>query len=739
LFDVVVDGVNITARIGDGLALSFLAELAHAVAGLASGKRDRAVLQLYQDDDVWELGLEATGSDVLLSVYRAGPVPEVAVHERSVSLSALREGVLSALADEPTDAHGSRSLMTTLRMGRRALAQAWPPQARRTRATPQTEVRTGRRGGLALMALAPLRELETRDAARPGEPRVERADLHALLCRGTLTVLARERQAVIGETHVFLAAERLLSLADEALEAWQHARPLFRRVAIGDAKIGLRRAPGDGPLDLSVSGPSIKTTNHRVTYPAIAAPDFALVVVDFARELCAAFESSDPSQAQNLRLANLRHTARALDERVDDALRNDSVRNDDPDAYRSFAPRPPAKTRSPRWSGGAGIRFVPRWVATVPSIDLRATFLCGDRIVVGSLKETACLDRTTGDVLWRAATPRGGSVVTPSGLVRLEPDGTLRMLDLDRGEVRFTTRFRPRTAGGATGAVVHTPGLPKLIVVAEGDRQVTAVDLVTGDIRWRHTARRPGSYRMRRAGKLVLVTGGDSAITALDVASGEVVWRVRERLPFSSAMAIDHESTFCLTGSTEGTWRLLHLDPWTGEVRYAVDLDDDCPASVGPLLTHDSVVVPVRDRNGMGARAYDRASGKLLWEQAPGLTSPGASWLVIDDLVVANSDAGVLLAVEARTGSLRYNHVFSRHVDADQPHRLEPILRSGALFVPQHQVHVVRPGDGEIIGTVPTDLIPDLVRVDEHCSVYVAEESGHLAAFAAAPKLTLVK
>jgi hypothetical protein len=54
-------------------------------------------------------------------------------------------------------------------------------------------------------------------------------------------------------------------------------------------------------------------------------------------------------------------------------------------------------------------------------------------------------------------------------------------------------------------------------------------------------------------------------------------------------------------------------------------------------------------------------------------------------------------------------------------------------------VHVVRPRDGEVIGTIPADLIPDLLRVDEHCNVYVAEESGHVAAFGVAPRLTLVK
>jgi hypothetical protein len=67
------------------------------------------------------------------------------------------------------------------------------------------------------------------------------------------------------------------------------------------------------------------------------------------------------------------------------------------------------------------------------------------------------------------------------------------------------------------------------------------------------------------------------------------------------------------------------------------------------------------------------------------------------------------------------------------------VLRSGALFVPQTSVHVLRPGDGTILGRVETDLVPDLVRVDERCDVIVAEESGHVSAFAAGPKLSVVK
>jgi hypothetical protein len=67
------------------------------------------------------------------------------------------------------------------------------------------------------------------------------------------------------------------------------------------------------------------------------------------------------------------------------------------------------------------------------------------------------------------------------------------------------------------------------------------------------------------------------------------------------------------------------------------------------------------------------------------------------------------------------------------------VLRNGALFVPQHQVHVLRPSDGELLGTLPTDLIPDLLRVDDQCNAYVAEESGHVAAFGVGARLSLVR
>jgi hypothetical protein len=112
----------------------------------------------------------------------------------------------------------------------------------------------------------------------------------------------------------------------------------------------------------------------------------------------------------------------------------------------------------------------------------------------------------------------------------------------------------------------------------------------------------------------------------------------------------------------------------------------------------------------------------------------------VDDLFIGNTPTGEVVAIEAATGELRYRHLLGRALEHDVPRRLEPVLRSGALFVPHTDVRVLRPSDGALIGTIaPCDAIPDLLRVDERCDVYVAEESGHLVSFGAGPRLALVR
>jgi outer membrane protein assembly factor BamB len=425
--------------------------------------------------------------------------------------------------------------------------------------------------------------------------------------------------------------------------------------------------------------------------------------------------------------------------------------NPKPEPYRAYATG--AKARLESVGAGTRLRYRPRWRALVPGIDLRATFLCGDRLVVGGAHETFCLDRATGEVHWRVPTRRASSVPTPHGIARVHGDGQIVVHDFLTGDVRVRTRVRPRTSGPSGGAVVGVAGLPKLLVVTEGERHLVAVDLLTGEHRWR-TAWGTGSIpRLKRLGKLLYYTSGDTAVSALDVQTGSVVWRVRDRLRFCSTPQAAHDVIFAVAGAVSGSGSLYAIDAFEGTVRFAArlpgpdqngDLRTDgsalCTVEGSPLICSHVVAVAVRDRQGVRLAAFDRESGALAWTSQATVAPTGTSWLAVDDALIGNTPTGEIVAIDAQDGSLRYRHVLGRTVDADVPRRLEPVLRGGAIYVPHSDVHVFRASDGAALGVVgPCETIPDLLRVDERCDVYVAEESGHMACFGVASRLERIK
>jgi outer membrane protein assembly factor BamB len=731
LFDVIIDGVNVSARIGESQALALLADLGMAIADLQSGVRSRVVLQLYSAAETWELGIEADGPEALLTVYRTGNSPEVSIEERRIALQVLRDGVLNGLESakvHPCPTAVRRALLASEQALRMSPATLVPPRRR----TQEVAITPRPVRGLAFRADTRLRVVER--AATTDQ--VERSDLHALLCHGSFGVSARGRTWKVPDASIFLVAERLLELAEAAVHAQQSACPLFRRVQVGNVRLGVRLAPADGPLAVSL-GSTLAGQSPGVTFPELEPSVFAQSVIAFVASLHDAITRADPSQSQNLRLQTLNVAATRLAELCHPQHDQENLVNANPDAYRRFAVS--ASPTSGRWEKGAGLRFSLRFTASVPQIDLKSTVFCGDSLIVGSHRETSCLDPLTGATRWRVATARAATIGTPAGLVRLFPDGRLAGHDLDTGNPRFALRLTPRAQGGACGAVIFAPGLPRLLAICEGDRRVTAVDLVSGEVRWRYTARRPAPLRIRRAGRLLMVAGGDSVLVALDATTGDVVWRACDRLPFSGDISVVGNDVFAISGGAQGNAWLHAYDAWSGELKWRSEIEERPIHGQAPLVSCDHVLVAVRDSRGSGVRAFDRRDGAEAWKVETGYFPRAAAWLMAEDLLMVNGASGTFTCMEAATGALKYRHVFSHDLESDQPRRLEPVLRCGALFVPQHSVQAMRPTDGNIIGAVPSDLVPDLVRVDDRWGVLVAEESGHLSVFSVSPLLVRVK
>ncbi len=741
VLDVFVNGANITCGVRDPGA-PVLGDLARAVATLACAPRGKALVRFY--DEPWELCIERLGGLASLSVYRTGPQPEVVVYDARVPFADVVLGARDAVRSAITRAGAAHAFDLREAATRLDDCEVHEDEP----ASPDSEpvpvsVELERDVPIAFAADFALRVNDD----VPAEAAIERTDLHGLLFRGRARAVVRGRAVELGECFPFLFAERLLAVMQRVLDAFEQGRPLHFRETAGGVRFGARLGPtGEVALVLA-----------DYTFPSLTVSDAVFAALAFGRSLSRALVRRDKSQSHNLRLVGFRRALRETQDRMQEACRVDSKTNPRPETYRAYASSlssaPPRVAPITAPNLGSRLRYTPRWRALVPGIDLRATFLCGDRLVVGGAHETFCLDRTSGEVHWRVPTRRASSVPTPHGIARLQHDGELTVLDLITGEVRARAKLRPRTAGPTSGAVVGAPGLPKLLVVTEGERHLVAIDLLTGEARWRTMWGNGSVLRMKRLGKLLYYTSGDTAVSALDVQTGAIVWRVRDRLRFCGTPQAAHDVIFAVAGGVSGAGALYAIDAFEGAVKYVAPLPGpdqrgDLHVRAGtlstvegsPLICAQTVAVAVRDREGVRLAAFDRATGEPAWVSQSTVAPSGTSWLAVDDTILGNTPTGELVALDANTGALRYRHVLGRTLEADVPRRLEPILRGGAVYVPHTDVHVFRPSDGTALGVVgPCEAIPDLLRVDERCDVYVAEESGHMACFGVASRLQRIK
>jgi len=442
-------------------------------------------------------------------------------------------------------------------------------------------------------------------------------------------------------------------------------------------------------------------------------------------------------------MRQFRDGLRSLSLSLREAVREDSKVNDSPESYRAFAESISAqRSTSTSWCNRP-IKFQPAWEAVVPGIDLRSVFMYPDRVVVAGHDEIAAIEKRDGALLWRLRIERGVSIAAPNSIVRLSPHGTLSFHDISTGIVTITKKLAARNGGMPAGAIINVPGLPRLAVVSEGDRFLTAVDYVSGEVRWRYALGRCRSIKVRRVGKLLVVSSSDHSLVALDIESGETVWRVRDKLRFMRPVSFDQDDLFAVTGdctsSTPCAEVLTAFEPWVGAHKWSRRLPDGLRSVGAPTVSSDSVVVATQDRRGLGLSSFNRADGQPMWSVEPGFVPSGSAWLAVDDTMVINSENGMTVGLDLRDGAVTWRRAMEPHPDGDAPRNLEPTLRCGALFVPQRNVLVLSPCDGEKLGEIDADLVPDVVRVDDDCCVVVVEESGHAAAFSGRAHLRLVK
>ncbi len=722
---------------GDGIALPGPVELVTALMSLADGTRRKVLLPL--PGAPLELSLVRRSDRVEASCYETGSVPEVHVLDRSVPLRALLDACIArARARMPATARATRDHIARKLVDRAARADILPVDE--MDAVERTGGSVEEPDGDVPLAFGFSAAFTVHGA--PPADRALRADVHALLFPGTLWAWVRGHRLVITRGPVLLTVQRMLAAVRALIDAWEGGRAANVRLRSGPFHIGVRlHRSGEVALTLGCDGEGV------VTATALDVPHAALPVLRLGADLLRALVAADRAQSRNLRVRALRDEVRTLRRLVRTREGVGGFVNRDPDRLRaavvSDPPAPSAREQdhapiAAATATTASLRFSERWRVEVDGLDAAAAFFCGDRLVVSTPREAFALGREQGEVLWAREGAGAACMMAGTVLLRALPDGRLELCDVADGEAFATTRLAPRV-GPLTGVHAGGGAIPPTAVLVEGTGRLVAIDLRTGEPRWRWAARGTGAVRLCRAGPVLLVASGDGALNALDVATGELAWRFSDRTRFSLAPAVCRDMVVAASGEPGGRAGTLYgIDLYSGKLAWRRALD---AAPAAPPIAAGALAATAFDGGRRGSlAAFDPEDGELVFMVPDPGVSAGGACLPVDDLLIVNAPAGRLSALDLASGTTRWQRRLADPIADDVPRRLEPVLRGGALFVPAAQVHIIRPADGASIGgALPCDLVPDLVRVDERGWVYIAEESGHIAAYAPVPHLSLIR
>lgn len=709
-----------TLRIA-GAPLPPLAELASAAIALADGTAGKALLAV--TGEPLEYALCRRDDDAVVSVYEAGAVPEPLGPDVVVALPDLLAGCAAALR-EPDGAEGAAQEARERLADRVAGTRVQPP----TRPAPGP---TRVHGGDADDADAPLTfAFDVTITPCPGEgPYGDRADAHALLFPGVVHAGLRGRRGPLVDGPVMPVVLRLVGLARSLLEAWEAERSVHVRVRAGEWLAGCRRER-DGRVTFTL-GPG---TAAPLTATDLDVPDVARPILRLASDLIRGLVSVDRRQSRNLRVRALRRELRALRRRVRRRAERTSFVNTDPDRLRASSPPPPLAAPAAEAPPARGsLRYSERWRVELEALDASATFAAGEHLVVASPQQTVALGRDAGALAWVREGLGGATAMAGRTLVRLAPDGRVELCSVEDGEPYATTRIHGLAGQPAPRPLhVRAPDVPETLLLPVGPR-LLAFDLRTAEPRWRASFGE-GPLVVRRAGRVVVVRCGEGAVHALDAATGEVVWRHAAPRPAVAGPLVDRDRVW---SASRG--EVTALDLYSGRVVARRSVGPEVRGL--PLAAAGTAVAVVVAEGGARSRLVGvrvDVEGVAFEADDPGLGA-GASALDVDGALVVNTPTARLVGL-APDGTTRWDRsIGDPHLD-ELPRRLEPVLRGGALFVPGAGVHVVRPADGAPLGDpLPTDLVPDLLRVDERGWVYVGEESGTLAAYAPVPHLRLVR
>ena len=357
-----------------------------------------------------------------------------------------------------------------------------------------------------------------------------------------------------------------------------------------------------------------------------------------------------------------------------------------------------------------------------PAVAQGAVYVVTTDLADGDSGGVMAIDLATGHERWRIVTPkpvRGGVAVTDGAVIAAQIDGVVLALDPATGTVLWRYELSAGISPSA-GALFSAPTTDAGDIIVGHQRAVAALAR-TGAPLWTFDPV-PAGRDSQSAAAIAVADGvavgtfnrAVGGLLAWDRVTAHELWRIEgdQMVAINASPVISGDSVFVVTGADE----VVALDLVTGAIRWHTKLDprgfDWGNATIGtPALAQHVIVIPTLYRDLV---ALDTVTGVELWRHA-GTPSPlrtthyrgadeagfAASPVITGDVVWAADTAGVLTALELRTGVPLW------HTDVGAP-VLAGLAASGDWLI-------VASYDGTVRAYVP-DLGPHFPSKPPSCS-----------------------